>query len=282
MASTGGKKSAKKDPPDWWEEEDQVRAEIRDEVLKELRPKIRAELREDDGLRAEIQKEVIDEMKAAQPTPQQRKRVHEAFNEMEVDALVLATAASEYSERFRNRLRLVRLFGWTTFFVLLVGLAPWLYWLHEHGRPFWTFGWFALGLPWLVALAVIYGVTDQWVTHFKSRTEESSKISSDYFMIAQRLRTADLEIETSDTVKDLQAMLTNRREEKRRIDDVFSPDAKDVRRLRVHIDEQRVSETETAAFLRIAEDDAPGEGETNEAQEVWDPTLTKFTVNKPR
>lgn len=272
MASFGapGKKRASERvaaPPEW--DEAAVRREITQSVKEDLRPTLREELKKDKALREEIKKEVLKEFRDAAPTVQNRKRVRDALLELEIDATVQATVASEYAERarlLRNRCRMV---GYSLAMALMIGFFPFFHWLEGRGLSW------MMAIPWVATFLIALLATPIRESDFEKKANRLFSLASEYMQLVQELKTSLIEVDTVLTVDQLRSFLSSRRGDKARVDNKFAPSAEDVYRARLRVDERRVVETDTAAFLRVAE---IASEETPEHEEVWDPSLTNFTV----
>lgn len=208
------------------EVEQSVRPKLREELLTELRAKVEAEIGE--KARAKATKELRDAEQSKQTTPAQREAAKELLWDVEVDCRTLAEAASRMREAEQKSLARSELLRQPLFLLLLLGFAPFVWWLiYHHGFTLLSPQTAAFAIPWFMLVCVIGGANSSRFDTARKNILTWAKSSSDYLILADTVRQMrTVSVDLSDTREELQTRLANASFNKQSLDSSFHADTR--------------------------------------------------------
>lgn len=232
---------------------------IRQEVTKELTPKIRVEVlaeckkQAETDLRDGVWKELNATLNSRAPTPREREAFKVFVREAEMDCLTQANAASADGDRavsaYRWNRRIRIPFAWGLSLAAPI-LAFFLHQRYEWGLGFWAF------LVPLIAGALGFAYyTNERDDKLAPRQALFGKVASDYWILAERAK--KLQLVTAQTALnrgELQKSLDEFTSAKKELDDRYLPSARNLEKSRGEVRAQLLSEVDPEKVFRIASD----------------------------
>ncbi len=265
VASSKSKKT-KPDPPEWWEE-DAVREEIREELEKTLRPKIKTEVRKavEDETRAKVWKELHDAFESRLPTSAQKDATRRSLTNMETDCLIRAQTCSEYADKEdEQKVHNSEFYGWTGFLVACAMVPSWVL---AHMNNSWLM-FFSLTGPALITLITSLALRDMSGTRHGKRSASLRNVVSKYETLAEDIRVfCDTKLGAVPSQSDLTDRIRDFSNSKARLDggEDSKLSIKDARRVRVAVTEQQITDLSVDDLVRV---DVAPEGLESETSEL--------------
>jgi hypothetical protein len=208
---------------------------------------------------------VLRELEQQEPTDDERQRVRDLVQDMELDAYAQATIASRIADDSAARLDVSRRWSSPLAYGFTLAFLPLVYALSVLEASTWAFA--ASTITLALALVMVLSSTFRRHTRLERSQSAHRKVASDYLIVAERAKAYRmLHVERSVSAEDLYQLVEDLRRDKERQDRSFHPTASELEAARAAT---RVRVVLPAAGLDdAAPDDAADHEEAESADRV--------------